>query len=127
MTSGQVEKGIATFCLLDQRTFECEWRTVEALANAKREDKVELMYFVPTGWFGRAVAAQKDASVISQWWGRDDWGCLRGMQKHERAQAFCDRFKSELGYSFAHYWPIFELEGGQGRVMYHLGSGLIKS
>ena len=25
----------ATFCLLDQRTFECEWRTLEALAEYK--------------------------------------------------------------------------------------------
>jgi len=120
LSSGHVEEGIATFCLLDQHTFECEWKTVEALAKGKKEDKVELMYFVPTGWIGRAMAAQKDTSVIERWWGRSDWLSLRGMQKHERAAAFCERFKKDLGYAYAHAWPIFDRERGVGRIMYHL-------
>ena len=38
LNSGHVAEGIASFCLLDQRTFECEWRTVETIASAKQED-----------------------------------------------------------------------------------------
>jgi three-Cys-motif partner protein len=120
LSSGHMREGVATFCLLDQHTFECEWRTVQALANAKKEEKIELMYFVPTGWFGRAAAAQQDKSVIERWWGRNDWDRLSKMQGWERALAFCDRFKSDFGYAFAHPWPIFEMEGSRGRVMYHL-------
>ena len=37
----------ATFCLLDQRTFECHWSTVQKLAayKAPPNNKIELLYF----------------------------------------------------------------------------------
>src|SRR5262249_1588264 len=35
LATGDIKETTATFCLLDQRTFECEWATVEALAHAK--------------------------------------------------------------------------------------------
>jgi three-Cys-motif partner protein len=37
----------ATFCLLDQRTFECHWATLACLANYKNGNKIELFYFLP--------------------------------------------------------------------------------
>lgn len=41
----------ATFCLLDQRTFECDWASVEIIANHKKAGhKIELFYFFPEGW-----------------------------------------------------------------------------
>lgn len=42
----------ACFCLIDQRTFECHWTTVEAIAQYKREGyKIELFYFLAqNGW-----------------------------------------------------------------------------
>jgi three-Cys-motif partner protein len=40
----------ATFCLLDQRTFECKWATVEALAKYRTSPtKIELFYFGSSG------------------------------------------------------------------------------
>ena len=37
----------ACFCLIDQRTFQCHWTTVEAVAQYKREGyKIELFYFL---------------------------------------------------------------------------------
>lgn len=120
LASDRVAERIATFCLLDQHTFECEWRTVEEIAAAKEVDKVEQMYFVPTGWYGRAAAAQADKSVIERWWGRSDWASLQPMTGHLRAEAFCERFRSHLGYAFVYAWPIFAHEGGRGRLMYHL-------
>lgn len=36
----------ATFCLLDQRTFECDWESVRTLASHKKGgNKIELFYF----------------------------------------------------------------------------------
>lgn len=120
LASGKVREGVATFCLLDQRTFECDWATVETLARAKRSEKVELMYFVPSGWFGRAVSGLRDKSRVARWWGRSDWESLIAMDRDERTLAFCNRFKSELGYKYAVPWPIFKHWGGSGRLMYYL-------
>jgi hypothetical protein len=36
-----------------------------------------------------------------------------------RAEAFCQRFRSELGYTYAHAWPIYE-RGSTGKAMYHM-------
>jgi len=120
LSSPKISERVATFCLLDQHTFECDWKTVVALAKAKSSEKIELMYFVPTGWFERAVSGLKNKSRMRHWWGRDDWAQLTKMNKDERALAFCDRFKKELGYKYATHWPIFSREGGAGRIMYHL-------
>lgn len=110
----------AAFCLLDQRTFECRWSTVEALAHYKTERyKIELFYFLSNGWLDRALAAQKDTSVLESWWGGCGWEQLRGMQHLERAQLFSERLRTELGYVFVHPWPIFERKGG-ARVMYYM-------
>lgn len=64
----------AVFCLIDQRTFECHWATLEALAHYRITGyKIELLYFLPVAWLGRALANQQERQVIRQWWGRDDW------------------------------------------------------
>jgi hypothetical protein len=40
---GEISEKEATFCLLDQRTFECDWQTVEKLARYKKSgNKIEL-------------------------------------------------------------------------------------
>lgn len=110
----------AAFCLLDQRTFECRWSTVEALARYKTERyKIELFYFLSNGWLDRALAAQKDVSVLESWWGDCGWEKLRGMQHLERAQLFSERLRNELDYVFVHPWPIYERKGG-GKVMYYM-------
>jgi three-Cys-motif partner protein len=110
----------ATFCLLDQRTFECHWQTVVALAKYKTEGmKIELFYFVPTGWLGRALAGLRDHSIADKWWGNSNWQELRNIRSQNRANLFCDRFQQELGYRTAVAWPIYERAGG-GRVMYHM-------
>jgi three-Cys-motif partner protein len=109
----------ATFCLLDQRTLECDWATVEAIAKfPKSEFKIELFYFFATGWLDRVLSSRKDKNSISKWWGGDGWSKLP--QKHyERARHLCERFKLELGYKFAYPWPIYGTEAGN-RVMYYM-------
>ena len=121
LASGKVKPTQATFCLLDQRTFECHWSTVKALAEYKLKDKtkIELFYFLAVGWLGRALAAQQDQKVLEDWWGGTDWIKLRGMSEQEIVEAFRLRFKRELGYKSVKPWPIFERKG-RGRVMYYM-------
>src|SRR5436305_7705253 len=48
---GCIREKEATFCLLDQRTFQCHWATVELLARHKPSGmKIELFYFLPNSW-----------------------------------------------------------------------------
>lgn len=111
---------VATFCLLDQHTFECHWDTVKKIAGHKSDgNKIELLYFLATGWLDRALHAQRDHEILKAWWGNDNWHVNRGIKSIQRAQLFCERIKGELGYTYAHPWPVFERQTG-GRVMYHL-------
>lgn len=122
LESGRITEKTATFALLDQRTFECEWRTVEALSRHKTGNKIELFYFFPTGWIDRSIAAVKRPEKIREveaWWGRPDWMALQGMDSLERARKVANRFEQELGYGKAEVFPIHDAEEG-GRVMYHM-------
>ncbi|MCK6545641.1 MAG: three-Cys-motif partner protein TcmP [Thermoanaerobaculia bacterium] len=110
----------ATFCLLDQRTFECEWATVAKLAKHKREgSKIELFYFYPEGWLARSLSALKDTSTLEAWWGRPDWQDFKALKSGKKIEAFMARFKDELGYWSVKNWPIYAREDG-GRIMYHM-------
>lgn len=110
----------ATFCLLDQRTFECQWQTVQKLASYKKSGhKIELFYFLANGWLERALAGQKDLDVLERWWGQADWTQLRTMSREERRDALVLRMKKDLGYQSVKPWPIYERQSG-GAIMYHM-------
>jgi three-Cys-motif partner protein len=119
LAASKIDDNTATFCLLDQRAFECEWQTLVKLSQHRADYKIELFYFLATGWLDRSMAGIKDKSILQRWWGRDDYEQLQGMQSRQRMQLFCDRFKSELGYKHAYGWEIYSKEVG-GRVMYHM-------
>jgi three-Cys-motif partner protein len=109
----------ATFCLLDQRTFECHWSTVEALARHKKAgNKIELFYFLACAWFDRAMS-RKRHPMLDLWWGNDGWKALKVLSDIDRAQAICDRMTGELWYKSAQPFPIYK-KGGAGRVMYYM-------
>lgn len=111
----------ATFCLLDQRTFECEWTTVVAIAKYKPEGhaKIELFYFLAVAWLDRSFANQKDKDKLRRWWGRDDWQQLKKLNALGRALAFVDRLK-ELKYRSVIPYPVFEKPHGRGKIMYYM-------
>jgi three-Cys-motif partner protein len=119
LAASKIDDNTATFCLLDQRAFECEWQTLVKLSQHRADYKIELFYFLATGWLDRSMAGIKDKSILQRWWGRDDYEQLQGMQSRQRMQLFCDRFKGELGYKHAYGWEIYSKEVG-GRVMYHM-------
>jgi hypothetical protein len=120
LESGDITEKEATFCLLDQRTFECQWNTVEKLAAFKTSgNKIELFYFLANSWQERAFAAQKKLDVPAAWWGKPNWKEIRDMNRDDRRDAFVDRFKRDLGYKSAKAWPIFARENG-GMLNYYM-------
>jgi len=127
LASGEITAKKATFALLDQRTFECAWETMVKLAAYKPSldpaaMKIEIFYFLATGWLDRSIAAVKKpetAAKLDRWWGRSDWRVLQGMESIARAKMLVARFKEELGYKYAHPYAIHSRRRG-GRTMYHM-------
>jgi three-Cys-motif partner protein len=119
LAESNIDDKTATFCLLDQRTFECEWQTLVTLSRHRADYKIELFYFLATGWLDRSMSGIKNKSILEKWWGRPDYEKLQSMHAHDRMRLFCDRMKSELGYKHAYGWEIYSREKG-GKVMYHM-------
>ena len=112
----------ACFCLIDQRTFQCHWATVQAVAQRKRHDdyKIELFYFLAQGWIDRAWASIRNAGLLEAWWGNGDYEQFRARQSVERAQVFCKRFRDELGYRYSEAFPIYRQGHGSKTIMYYM-------
>ncbi len=110
----------ACFCLIDQRTFECDWTTVETIARFKQEGlKIEMFYFLAQGWIDRAWASVKDARRLEAWWGGADYERFHRLGAVHRAHRLCERFRDELGYAFAEPFSIHE-KGEGSRTMYYM-------
>jgi three-Cys-motif partner protein len=110
----------ATFCLLDQRTFECRWDTVRKLAAYRAIGyKIELFYFLANGWLERAFAGLQDQEKWQAWWGRDDWQSVPSLKRGQRAEEMRKRFQAELGYRFVMTWAIYAAKE-TNRVMYYM-------
>jgi len=112
-----------TFVLLDQRTFECDWATVDTLARFRPEGyKLELFYFLADSWLNRAAGGAKTPgrARMRAWWGRDDVEWFIGLRGAERAHVMASRFVEELGYAYANPYPIHERRGRGGRRMYYM-------
>ncbi len=119
LDSGVVTDSMATFALLDQRTAECKWKTVEKLAlHKKGKTKIELFYFFPTGWISRAISSKNNAD-LQAWWGGEDWKELKGKNQTQSIELMISRFRS-LGYLDVYPWPIHKRDDGEGRIMYHM-------
>lgn len=110
----------ATFCLLDQRTFECNWSTVVEVATHKKSgNKIEIFYFLAQGWLDRSIAALKDPDTdLTRWWGNDGWKTLQALPSPERGRFLAERFKKEFGYRYAYPFSIYEKDGAIGKVMF---------
>lgn len=122
LAPGAIKEKEATFLLLDQRTFECRWDTVKKIAAYKTQStKIEQFYFLPVAWLVRSITALKDEAKLRAWWGRDDVDVLRTTtNSNEFARLFTHRFRKELGYASAAAWPIYERQGGEGKIMYFM-------
>jgi three-Cys-motif partner protein len=111
----------ATFCLLDQRTFECHWKTVKTLAEYKQSpnNKIELLYFLGVGWLHRSFSGIRNTEIMDFWWGKKDWKKLPTLSTHDISTLMSNRFKHELGYRSSAAYPIYDRAAGN-RVMYYM-------
>jgi three-Cys-motif partner protein len=118
---GKITQKEATFCLLDQRMFECHWETVKKLAVYKTppNKKIEILYFLGVGWLHRSLSGIRHTEKMDKWWGRKDWQKLKEMKHIDIANLVRDRFEKDLGYRFAAAYPIYDKEKGN-RVMYYM-------
>ena len=120
LSDAPINQKTACFCLVDQRTFECHWDTVKAVAQYKRKGyKIEIFYFLAQGWLDRAWASTKDKMRLTQWWGNDQYEEFRQLPSVERAHALCKRFCDELGYAYSVPFSIHE-KGEGSRTMYYM-------
>jgi len=113
----------ASFCLLDQRTLECNWASVETVAAHKKGgNKIELFYFFPEGWINRTIHAMKHDKdkKLETWWGDASWKDLLKVQGAERAKLVVKRFEDKFGYKHVTPFAIYERPYGRGRVMYYM-------
>jgi three-Cys-motif partner protein len=119
--SGKITQKEATFCLLDQRMFECHWETLRKLAAYKKPptNKIELLYFLGVGWLHRSISGIRYTEKMEKWWGKKDWRELKVMKPFDIAELVRTRFEKELGYQFAAAYPIFDREKGN-KVMYYM-------
>ena len=108
----------ACFCLIDQRTFECNWATVKAIARYKSEGyKIEVFYFLAQGWIDRAWESTKEKGRLATWWGNNDYEQFRKLRSFHRADRLCERFRDELGYAYSKPFAIY---GEGARTMYYM-------
>ncbi len=121
LADGAITQKEATFCLLDQRTFECHWNTLVKLAGYKKSphNKIELLYFLGVGWLHRAFSGLRNQQIAENWWGRSDWQTLQQMTGYDIAESVRSRFVNELGYKFSAAYPIFDRDEGN-RIMYYM-------
>ena len=124
LPTGSIHEREATFCLLDQRTFQCEWQLCRHVSQLRPGlTKVEQFYFLANKWMDRALAAvstEDTEQQVKAWLGQDDWRTFQSMSSHERRDRFVDKFKNELGYRSVKPWPIYGDDGGRGAVMYYM-------
>ena len=124
LPAGSIPEGEATFCLLDQRTFECEWKLCEHVASLRPgETKVEQFYFLADAWLPRALAAvstEAGEQRVVDWFGSEDWRPFAQLSSPERAAVFVDKFRNDLGYRSVKPWPIYQRSSGGGRTMYYM-------
>lgn len=97
----------ATFCLLDQRCFQCHWETVRKVAARKVDgNRIEILYFLPIRWLQRAMSAVRDTSKLDRWFGDDGWKAMLGKNNDYPRPVFIEKFR-KLGYRYVHAWPIY--------------------
>ena len=116
----RIEEKTAAFCLVDQRTFECHWSTLKKIAAHKKQMKIEIFYFLASGWLDRSLkGTTRNLDIVKRWWGRPDWDSLKQMSTWPRAFLVAQRFKDELGYAYAYPFPIYDRQERR-RLMYHM-------
>jgi len=121
LARNRISRKEAMFCLLDQRTFQCDWNTLVELAKYKGpgQTKIELFYFLAVRWLKRALKGVQNEAILCKWWGHNDCEMLRELKPRQIKDKLVERFKSELGYKSVQAWPIFK-QHATGQTIYYM-------
>lgn len=122
LSQNPIKEKEATFCLLDQRSTECDWKTVKFVSGHKGSNggnKIELFYFLAQGWIDRAIKSWRiDVEErCERWFGKQGVREFLALSSHERGRTMAQRFKEELGYAHSFAFPI-QQSGRSGRIMF---------
>ena len=124
LPAGSVREREATFCLLDQRTFECEWQLCQHIAQLRPgARKVEQFYFLANSWLPRSLkgtTTPEGEQRIIAWLGDANWRSFARLNSFERAECFVEKFRNELEYRSVQVWPIYQRERDEGKLMYYM-------
>lgn len=124
LPAGSIRETEATFCLLDQRTFQCDWQLCKHISSLRPGPrKVEQFYFLASWWMSRAlsgIGTPEGEERVNAWLGSGNWQTLRELTPLERAETFANKFRNELGYRSVKPWPIYRKEDAAGGVMYYM-------
>lgn len=121
LKSPKLRRSTPMFVLLDQRTAECHWASVQAIAARAGRRKIEFLYFLGVGWLLRSLATsttEERQRELDLWWGGSGWRGLIGSDQTRLVKAVCDRFASEFGYEHVTPWPVFKDEEGKRKMFY---------
>lgn len=122
LRSDRLTRAAAIFALLDQRTAECHWETVRALAARRGRHLIEQLYFFPSSWIHRSLRSSSTPSRLREldaWWGSEGWRDIVERTQDEMVRIMAQRFIDELGYPFVNYHPIYQYSDGT-KVAFHL-------
>jgi len=111
------------FCLLDQRSTECDWQLVKTVAEHKQDPtKIEIFYFLMARWKNRSLKniSKNRHDRLLKWWGREDYGTAINLDPDQLAGLMSRRFREELGYKFAYEYPIYEPPHKGGYLQYFM-------
>lgn len=121
LKSPKLRRSTPVFALLDQRNTECHWATVQAIADRAGKRKIELLYFLGTGWLQRSLSTSSTPERLREidcWWGGNTWLELTEMSQVEVVQRVSNRFAQELGYRHVTPWPVFQTKLGRRKMFY---------
>lgn len=122
LMGNKIPRMSAVFVFLDQHSTECQWATVERLANHRPARKFEMLYFIGSMWLLRALSSARRPERLAQfdaWWGGPGWRDLIGGNQTDIVSAFIRRFREELGYEFVKGYPI-RLREDEKTIAFHL-------
>lgn len=122
LKTSKMRRKTAVFALLDQRTAECHWQTVQAIAARAGRTKIEMLYFLGTSWLHRSLTQSKTPerlAALDRWWGSSSWNELKNMSQVGIVERVGKRFSEELNYRYVKPYPILQLEDGN-RVAFYL-------
>lgn len=121
LEANPIKNTMPTFCLVDQRNTECDWKTLEIVAAHKKgQYKIEIFYFLPVGWIQRSTKSSKDRAANYERWLGPAWEDFPRDTRYEQYTFFVEQMQNRLGYKYVMPLGITDREGEGGELMFYM-------